>query len=87
MSDPQFMITATTSPTDTQTYDIYSLETTISDDMMGPIMDMIADIQDGMKEEVHGLREEVADITTSLSGLPTKDNLKALGDMIVKTRE
>ena len=81
------MVTATTSPTDTQTYDIYNVETEISDDMMGPIMEMIAEIQEGMKEEVGGLKAEVGEITESLSGLPTKDNLKALGDMIIKTRE
>lgn len=87
LTDTNILVAANTSATDTQTYDIYNLQTEISDDMMGPIMEMIAEIQEGMKEEVADLSGEVKEITGALSELPTKEKLSELINTIVKTRE
>lgn len=87
LADAHFLVAGNTSPTDTQTYDLYNIYTEISDDMMGPMMEMIAEVQEGMKEEVADLMGEVGEITGALSELPTKEKLKELTDTIIKTRE
>jgi hypothetical protein len=40
-----------------------------------------------MREEVADLKAEVGDITRALKDLPTKEKLKTLLELIVKTRE
>jgi hypothetical protein len=84
--EAHFYAAADTSTAANLTYDIYSLSTTISDDMMGPIMEQVAEIQEGMRDEIADLRSEVGEITGQLKLLPTKDKLKSLQALMVKTR-
>jgi hypothetical protein len=44
LPEAHFYAGASTSPSDTQTFDIFNLVTEISDDMMGPIVEKVAEI-------------------------------------------
>ena len=87
VAESHLVIAGSTSPTDTQTYDVYGVETEISDDQMEEIAEMIAEIQSSMRDEVVCLKTNVNDITNSLKDLPGKDKLKPLQEMMVKTRK
>ena len=86
IGESNLIIAGATSPTDTQTYDVYTVDTVISDDQMEMIADMISDIQTSMREEVSDLKTEIGDITKVIKELPQKDKLKPLQEMLVKTR-